>query len=96
MQVAVIETRPRSGPSVADATEPGRVDAAHPPIESDPETTTVPTVVIPVRIKTKMVGTKVDPMTGTITTQPGDTTFDPVAPVRTPIGTGTETTVRRT
>ena len=47
---------------------------------TDPETTAVPTVVIPIRIKTKTVGTKVDAMTGAITTQPGDTTFDPGAP----------------
>jgi len=46
----------------------------------DPTTTSVPTVVIPIRIKTSMVGTKVDPTTGVITTQSGDTTFDPGAP----------------
>ena len=43
---------------------------------TDPETTKVRTVVIPIRIKTKTIGTSVDPMTGAITTQPGDTTFD--------------------
>jgi hypothetical protein len=47
---------------------------------TDPGTTAVPTVVIPIRIRTKSVGTKVDPMTGAITTEPGDTTFDPGAP----------------
>lgn len=47
---------------------------------NDPGTTSVPTVVIPIRIKTKTVGTSVDPMTGAITTQPGETTFDPSAP----------------
>jgi hypothetical protein len=46
---------------------------------NDPETTSVPTVVIPIRIKTKTIGTSVDPMTGAITTQPGETTFDPGA-----------------
>lgn len=46
---------------------------------TNPETTTVPTVVIPIRIKTKMIGTSVDATTGAITTQPGDTTFDPGA-----------------
>lgn len=45
----------------------------------NPGTTNVPTVVIPLLIKTKTVGTKVDPMTGAITTQPGDTIFDPSA-----------------
>jgi len=45
----------------------------------NPATTKVRTVVIPLLIKTKTVGTKVDPTTGAITTQPGNTTFDPSA-----------------
>lgn len=47
---------------------------------TDPETTSVPTVVIPIRIRTKTIGTSVDPNTGVITTQPGETTFDPGEP----------------
>lgn len=42
-----------------------------------PGKTTVPTKVIPVIIKTQTVAVSFDPNTGLITTQPGDTTFDP-------------------
>jgi hypothetical protein len=42
-----------------------------------PGKTKVPTKVIPLIIKTQTIGTMFDPKTGIITTQPGDSTFDP-------------------
>src|SRR5580704_8495105 len=43
----------------------------------EPGKTKVPTKVIPLIIKTQMIGTSFDPTTGIVTTQPGNATFDP-------------------
>lgn len=40
-------------------------------------TTSTPVQIIPVIVKTVSVGTAIDPLFGTITTSPGNTTFDP-------------------
>lgn len=46
---------------------------------NDPGKVTVPTVVVPLVIKTKEVATAFDPSTGIFSTAPGDTTFNPNA-----------------
>jgi hypothetical protein len=46
----------------------------------NPGTTKVPTKIVPVILKLQTVGTSFDPNTGLITTEPGNTTFDPNRP----------------
>lgn len=47
---------------------------------NNPGTTRVPTLIIPLVLKTHTLGVSFDPATGIIGTQPGDTTFDPTVP----------------
>ncbi len=43
----------------------------------NPSKTKVPTIVVPLIIKTQNIAVSFDPTTGLITTTPGNTTFDP-------------------